>query len=202
MLAGDEVEDRKRAVMAAAESLIAEEGYETVRLRDIARRAGVSIGSIQHYFDTRDTLLLETVSAASLRRAREWAQLGAEYDDPTTRMRALLRGSVTDRERCAAWMTMCSAATRHPELVPHVATIYDSWRASLARTLRDGVEAAVFSPTQPDDQVLDTIMAVIDGLIVDAGLNIQPFDPERSGTLLEQVAGLLLQIDFTEVRRP
>ena len=196
----DRVEERKRSVMAAAEELIAEEGYDVVRLRDIARRAGVSVGTIQHYFDSREALLLETMSEASMRRAQEWAQLGAGPGDPTTRMRALLRGSVGDRKRCIVWMTLCSAATRHAELLPHVATVYGAWRTALREVLEDGVDVGVFAPVRPMDQVVDTILAMIDGLIMSAGLSLQEFDRERSGNLLEDVVGHLLQIDFREMQ--
>lgn len=192
----DGVAERKRSVMAAAEELVAQEGYDVVRLRDIARRAGVSVGLIQHYFDSREALLLETMSEASMRRAQEWAQLGAGFSDPTARVRALLRGSVGDRQRCIMWMTMCSASTRHPEVLSHVAIVYDAWRASLGEALQDGIDAGAFAPVRPLQQVLDTILAMIDGLITSAGLSLQEFDREQSANLLEDVVGHLLQVDF------
>ena len=45
----DLVEERRAAIMAAAEQLLAVHGFDAMRLRDVAQQAGVSIGLIQHY---------------------------------------------------------------------------------------------------------------------------------------------------------
>jgi len=61
--------------MAAAEQLLAVHGFDAMRLRDVAQQARVSIGLIQHYFNTRDELLFETMRTASRRRAQQWVRL-------------------------------------------------------------------------------------------------------------------------------
>ena len=53
------LEPRKIQIMEATERLIAEYGFDGLRLRDVSKTAGVSIGMIQHYFETRDGLVLE-----------------------------------------------------------------------------------------------------------------------------------------------
>ena len=53
MLDVDTAEDKRRAILVAALDTIIAKGYDGARLIDIGRRAGVSIGLIQHYFDTR-----------------------------------------------------------------------------------------------------------------------------------------------------
>lgn len=190
------IEPRKLQIMIVTERLIAEQGFDGLRLRDVAKHAKVSIGLIQHYFDTRDALVLEALSHASWRRAEEWASLGAGVGDPVERTRVLLRGSIADRERCQAWMETCASSTRHPDLLPMITRIYEAWQGALRSALQGGIERAVFRPVVPLDQVLDTIMAMIDGLMVAVGLQIYEFDRAYIALLIQDIAGRLLQYDF------
>jgi AcrR family transcriptional regulator len=190
------IEARRLQVMDVTERLIAEQGFDGLRLRDVAKGANVSIGLIQHYFDTRDALVLETLSRASWRRAEQWASLGAAVTDPVERTQMLLRGSIADRERCQAWIETCASSTRHPELLPMISRIYEAWRGAFHDALRGGIEAGVFGPVMPLDQVLDTIMAMIDGLMVAVGLRVYEFDRAYTAMLLQDVTGQLLRYDF------
>lgn len=190
------IEPRKRQIMAATERLIAEQGFDGLRLRDVAKSAGVSIGTIQHYFDTRDGLVLETLAAASWRRADEFIALGKRSDDPIERTRALLRGSIPDRARCQAWMETCSSSTRHAELVPMIERIYEAWRVAIRQAIKDGIEAGAFTPQIPFDQVIDTIMTMIEGLMTQVGLQLYNFDEPYVALLIQDIAGRLLSYDF------
>lgn len=178
--------------MAATEQLIAEQGFEAFRLRDVAERARVSVGMIQHYFDTRDALALETISAASWRRAEEWSSLVHGVVDPVERTRLLLEGSLSDRTRCRAWMETCAAATRHPELVPMIARIYQAWREALGDAVQAGIDQGLFTPALPFDQVLDTVMAMIDGLMVAVGMQVYEVEPPYFARILADTTERLL----------
>ncbi|GAA2358025.1 hypothetical protein GCM10009854_40480 [Saccharopolyspora halophila] len=187
---------RRDQIMAATERLIAEQGFDALRLRDVAKLAGVSIGTIQHYFDTRDNLVLETLAAASWRRAEEFTSLGAGSADPAERTQALLRGSIANRAWCQAWMETCASSTRHPELPPMIERIYEAWRVEIKKAIKDGVDSGVFNPQLPLDQLIDTVMAVIDGMMVSVGLHLEKFTSDHAGTLVQDTAGRLLAYDF------
>jgi len=45
------------AILNAAETLMAQRGYRSVSMRDIAREAGASLSSITHFFGTKENLL-------------------------------------------------------------------------------------------------------------------------------------------------
>lgn len=53
----------KNRVLRAAQTLIGEKGIGAVTSRDIARRAGVGLGSINYHFASRDDLLTQAVLA-------------------------------------------------------------------------------------------------------------------------------------------
>ncbi|MCJ7709339.1 MAG: TetR/AcrR family transcriptional regulator, partial [Chloroflexi bacterium] len=50
---------QRERILTAAEQLLVTHGVERSRLRDVSEAAGVSIGTVQHYFDTRDRLIAE-----------------------------------------------------------------------------------------------------------------------------------------------
>jgi len=189
-------EPRKRQIMLATESLIAKHGFDGLRLRDVAKTAGVSIGMIQHYFETRDVLVLETLSDASWRRAAEFVALGEGSQVPAARVHALLRGSIGDRARCQEWIETCASSTRHSEMMPMIERVYEAWRTALRDALKAGIETGSFEPQLPLDQVVDTIMVVIDGLMMAVALRLYDFDEPYVIQLIEETVGHLLSYDF------
>jgi AcrR family transcriptional regulator len=60
-------EGRRRDILAAARGQLAERGYLALNVRDIAKGAGVSLGSVYSYFATKDeifaTLYAEAIEA-------------------------------------------------------------------------------------------------------------------------------------------
>lgn len=50
--------ERRRSIAEAVFRVTAERGVEAASLRDVAAEAGVSMGMVQHYFDTKDEMLL------------------------------------------------------------------------------------------------------------------------------------------------
>lgn len=53
----DKQAKRRSAVITAALDLAAEGGYEGVQMRDVASRADVALGTVYHYFTSKDHLL-------------------------------------------------------------------------------------------------------------------------------------------------
>ncbi|MEM7142345.1 MAG: TetR/AcrR family transcriptional regulator [Actinomycetota bacterium] len=54
--------ERRRRVVAAAIELAAEGGYDGVQMRAVAERAEVALGTVYHYFSSKDHLLAESMS--------------------------------------------------------------------------------------------------------------------------------------------
>jgi len=186
------VAESRRRILDAAERLIAVHGIEKVRLRDIAREAGVSIGKIQHYFDSRDAVIEAMLSAASMRRVSEWATFAADIDDPATKMVSLLEHAITDRERCTVWLATVSVASRNQQYLPDITRIYSAWRAKLTEVIDSGERDGMFRPTAPIDEVADGIICAIDGLMTAVAVDLADYTYERNTRMLRHIAGLLL----------
>lgn len=76
---------RRESLLDAAEHMLVEVGDAESSLRDIANRAGVRLGHLQHYFPTRGELIhamLKRVLDRSLRRLAGAATQGRGEDEP------------------------------------------------------------------------------------------------------------------------
>ncbi|HEY1237256.1 MAG TPA: TetR/AcrR family transcriptional regulator [Solirubrobacterales bacterium] len=81
---------KKAALTDALLRIVAERGLDQVSVREVASAAGVSIGTVQHYFPTKDEMLT-TAFAEVVRRVRarlESVELG---DDVRCNLSAVLR---------------------------------------------------------------------------------------------------------------
>lgn len=87
-------EATRAAILDAAESVYAEQGFEAGRMEQVARRAGVSVGTLYNYFADRKSLvasLLDERRAELLRRVDD--ALSVAPAATLERLRALLVSS-------------------------------------------------------------------------------------------------------------
>ncbi|MGU3432936.1 TetR/AcrR family transcriptional regulator [Actinomycetes bacterium M1A6_2h] len=55
--------DRRSAISAAILAIVAERGIEHASVREVAARAQVSIGTVQHYFPTKEAMLVDAYTS-------------------------------------------------------------------------------------------------------------------------------------------
>jgi AcrR family transcriptional regulator len=188
--------DTRDAILSAAIKEIAVNGYEAVRLRDIAKAAGVSIGLLQHHFGTRDELVGEAFGYHCAALLREWETLARDrVDDPWDRLLGLvdrLARSQLLAERATIWAGFCASAARRPELRPHLRRVVEEWRSVLAEAVRDGTSRGEFRPQLPTGDVVDLLVAQIDGSLVAIAGEVGYMDGDRFHDLMAASAALLL----------
>ncbi len=86
-------EARRRDIAEAVFRVIGDSGMEGASLRDVADEAGVSMGTIQHYFGSKDKMLLFALGHLQQRAGLRFAAHLTRLPNPTTRhhLRAILR---------------------------------------------------------------------------------------------------------------
>lgn len=96
---------RRHDILAAAKTVFAEQGYHATTIADIARAAGLSYGSIYWYYESKEALFHELMSAeAAALRAKIDAQVRetARSAGPAGPIRAAVRATIefydTDRD--------------------------------------------------------------------------------------------------------
>jgi AcrR family transcriptional regulator len=163
-------DDRMRELIDAALRVFAERGYRSTRLDEVAEAAGVTKGTIYHYFDTKEELLLSVVGhfhALAFGRAED--VLRDHRAPAAVRIGLLVRkmfgGAGRSRRDLLALMIRDVAHE-----VPHV---HEQW-------LRDG-------PMR--------LWTLISGLIAE-GKAAGEFRPEADGEVAARllVSGLMLQL--------
>ncbi|RZQ65156.1 TetR family transcriptional regulator [Amycolatopsis suaedae] len=78
---GAKHQERRAQIADALLRIIDAEGLEAVNLRQVARQAGVSMGAVQHYFRTKDEMLLFALDYVS-ERGGERIRARLESDSP------------------------------------------------------------------------------------------------------------------------
>lgn len=98
--------ERRRRVLLAAIELAAEGGYDGVQMREVAERAGVAIGTVYHYFDSKDHLLAESMTEWLTGLEASIARRPARGDTTLERvldiLRRTTRGMAENRQVSAA----------------------------------------------------------------------------------------------------
>lgn len=188
---------QRERILSATERLLVTHGVERARLRDVADAAGVSVGSVQHYFDTRDRLIAELFDWSSERRLRAWHAAVPADGDPWTRLVALLYASLPEPLlwRSRVWIEFCAMA-RDDGLRDKLDRFYDAWRLPFRQVIEEGVAAGMFHPTSPIEDIVDLFVMVGDGASVAISLNASGMTSEHLRGIFLETARAALGIDL------
>jgi AcrR family transcriptional regulator len=146
-LRADARRNRERILLAAAEEF-AERGIEA-QMDDVARRAGVGVGTVYRHFPTKEALMGDLVRR-KFEALQEAADAALEVDDPWEAFAGvLLRGA----QVMAADAALRDALTRVPEAWDHAAEERQRLIAVMALVIRRGQDAGVIRPDFGVDDV-------------------------------------------------
>jgi AcrR family transcriptional regulator len=180
---------QRERILSAAEQLLVVHGAERTRLRDVGEAAGVSIGTVQHYFDTRDRLMRELFEWSSARRLDGWLSAATDDRDAWARVTNLLGHALAEpiQRRSRIWIEFCAMA-RNEELRAKLGHFFDAWRRPFQEAIEDGIAAGVFRPQRPTDDIVDMLIMLVDGAEVAIALGVPGTSPERLRMLLLEAA--------------
>ncbi|MEJ7648801.1 MAG: TetR/AcrR family transcriptional regulator [Nakamurella sp.] len=151
----------------AAVTVVARDGFDVLSVRTVAREAGVSGGTVQHHYDTRNALLLaafaHTVDAITSRLIH--SDLAGAVQEVVTRLceQALPLDDERRRE-CIVWTALSAAASTHPELAHWQRRAVTLFTATLASIIRDARTAGELPQSCDPDVAAAVLVAVVDGL--------------------------------------
>jgi AcrR family transcriptional regulator len=154
-------EQRRRLLTEAVYAVISTQGFEAVSLRDVAERAGVSMGTVQHYFPTKRQMLSFALSHMRERVLARLQTATAALREPTRRdlIRAatavMLPVDPAGREEACVNIAFFSAATVTPAYAEQLrdgygriltVSIANFREAARLGELRDGIDPDVEAP--------------------------------------------------------
>lgn len=140
---------RPEEILEAAKHLFGESGYAGTKLEDVARRAGVSKGTLYLYFDSKEALFREMVRAkvvAALAHAEEAVRT---FDGSSRELLVILVSSMYRRLRDDGMARVSRVVQAELPSFPELAQFYFEEvilrsRRLVSRVLERGVESGEF----------------------------------------------------------
>ena len=137
--------DRQRVKFAeAAMSLIALHGLEGVTMRAVAAEAGLSYGSLFHYFSSKDELLMHAVRHSTSLQTKRVNEYTSQYSGLKALEHLLCDDAIiteSTRDDWMVWLTFLYKAALQASFATAYAELIDGWHARIAGLLQDAQQA-------------------------------------------------------------
>ncbi|WP_344582465.1 TetR/AcrR family transcriptional regulator [Streptomyces lunalinharesii] len=203
-------EERRRRIAEAVCALADDSGLEGVTLRDVATRAGVSMGAVQRCFKTKQEMLVfaldhigERVTERVSARARARTATADEPAEPAGSTLARVLGEVAlvdeaQRAEARVWLAFVAQAAVTPELAAVLRNRYSELHPLLVRLLGESRTAAPVpdggvapGPDHEPHRAARTLLALADGLTTH--VLIGHLTPQTALTLLRAQIDTLIR---------
>lgn len=158
---------RNRArILAAARQIVATEGV-AAQVNDVARHAGVGVGTVYRHFPTKEVLMSELVRECmteNLQLARDCLQVRDPWDGFATFVRTACRRMAEDASVRRAWFATSA------DVMAHVADVDQELRQALTGLIERAQESEVLRPSfMVEDMPL--VMRSLAGMLDALGLD-------------------------------
>jgi AcrR family transcriptional regulator len=161
-------EERRRSLVEAAYHLIAEGGFEQLRTRDIAARAGVNIATLHYYFARKEDLIQGVVEY--LLQQFMTAYLPGSPVEMRTPLEQI-RGELAEmqfllQEKPEMFIVMNELVLRSlhdPAIRAHIKWLEKGWHSYLEHVLQQGKEQGLFRPNLDAGSAATWLILLIKG---------------------------------------
>lgn len=180
-------------------ALIADGGLAEVTVARTAAAAGMSVGLVQHYFPTKDDMLLHTFTQVRHRIEQRAIVDAGAADAAGARIEHILLASLAEliptdaarRRECAVAMAFTGRAIDNPRLAEALRASNKHLRDLLAQPIRNGKECGEVPPSTAEGEAAARLLAVLDGLILHAYTDPGALSPAAAkSALAEELARL------------
>jgi AcrR family transcriptional regulator len=181
---------RRAMLVAAAMECLASDGIQGFTIDRICKRAGVSRGLINHYFDSKDDLLVELYRGSLYQtvstRIAHLSQPGPAADDtPDARLGAIIDATFTpeffSRTNLRVWLALWGEIASNATLRAAHRQLYGTYRRAIAREI--GAIAERRGIALDADRLARSFLALIDGLWLEWCLDDTAVRPDETRAL-------------------
>jgi AcrR family transcriptional regulator len=154
---------RRPQILATAVELLREQGLWSVRVSDVAERAGTSATGVIYYFGTKHELFKAAIADVDAEfYATVWPEL-ERLESGIERLAWLMVRS--SRSEWVLWMDLWVYARRHSDLLATQRAFSERWCTTLASVVRHGLERGEFAVVDAD-AVAVRLAALTEGLAI------------------------------------
>ncbi|MFF7788433.1 TetR family transcriptional regulator C-terminal domain-containing protein [Streptomyces sp. NPDC007991] len=181
---------RRRELAEAVWRVVRRDGLEHASVRNVAREAGLSMGSLRHYFATQSQLMTFALRMVIVGITQRIAALAPGGDPSDRAARVLAELLPLDDQRRAeneVWLAFTARAMTDPELRALRDEGYDALRAVCR-----GLVTELIDPARDPDREAARLHALLDGLAVHAAMRPDVDTPDvMRNVIADHLAELL-----------
>ncbi|KOY18445.1 TetR/AcrR family transcriptional regulator [Paenibacillus xylanivorans] len=164
--------DKQRLLVAeAAWRVIRKDGMEQASVRNIAVEAGISAGSMRHYFSTQSELLLYAMNLVSERVSNRITRMSFDAS-PLENMKLLLLELLPSTDEKMAemevWYAFTAKSKTEPALKEHAYKVYDELRHAMATVITYLMDLNLSRTGLDKELEIERLYALVDGLGIHA----------------------------------
>lgn len=184
-------EQRREQLLQAAQRVFSRSGFHAAKVADVAAEAGVSQGTVYHYFDSKEELLLAVFTDWETDNLQ--AEIGQLLESVPSAAEALAMLAQAATARVSASMELLEASVEFWSHIPRNEQIRQGFQrmfahmaTDIARVIQGGIDAGEFR--QLDAEVMARLMiATYDGLVLQWLSDRQGIDWQASTQTLTTV---------------
>ena len=163
-------EQRSTQLLNAAQRVFSRQGFHAANISDVAAEAGVSQGTVYHYFDSKEELLLAVYTRWETQHLQDEIGLALQAEPSASRKLAFVARAAT--ERISGSLQLLQASVEFWSHIPRNSDIRKGFKRMFARMaddvaaiIRQGINAGEFRKI--DATVMARLMiATYDGLVL------------------------------------
>lgn len=176
-------DERRADITLAAIEVIADGGIEAAKMRVIAAEAGVTTGSIAHYFDDKESLLEAALLEVGRRLFRQ--DTGSQTGKKPNKFADILPTTPTSQRYWKVWLAFCGQAA------------YSDKLKEIYRRFYLDIEIAVANDLNIEDkkrarEIAASIIAAVDGVGLCATVQPDLWPPARQKSRLKELLSPLI----------
>ncbi len=191
-------EIRRRELAEALLRITADRGLDQVSIREVAAEAGVAIGTVQHYFPTKDELLRFAFEYTADQVRKRVDRLDHRGTVGQVLRRFLAQLLPLDQQRDVEARVYLAFAAR-AAVVPYLAEVQRNTYAEVRTVLKEAIAHAIKigeTPTTVDPEVeAEVLIALVDGLLLHVLTEPGELSPAAAEAALDAYLGRILDLD-------
>ncbi|MEV7232408.1 TetR family transcriptional regulator C-terminal domain-containing protein [Polymorphospora sp. NPDC051019] len=192
--------ERRGQIADAVERLIAAESLDSVTVARTAEEAGISVGLVQHYFASKDEMLLESFRRIRNRIEARVAARRQRSERAGARIERMLLDGVAElmpldpARRSEGWVTLAFTARSfsNPALADVLRSSNANLRAQIEQALRNALACGELPEPVGYEMEAARLLAFVDGLVLHCHTGQRPLSARAAHAMVAAELARLL----------
>ena len=165
MTAASDYDEKLERLLTVAAEIFAEKGYHNASIRDLSRRAGVSLSGLYYYFDSKEELLFRIQERSLRRLLSRLEERLRRVERPDERLRALIHNHISFLAEDSAAMRVLSHEDEclEGEYRSEIRELRRAYSAACTEILRDLRRFSGGGDVVPLNLAASALLGMLDG---------------------------------------